>query len=174
MLFTAGQPQSECPAHTWAMAPLPRAPWAEVVEPWMGWLGTLDEAFTCFLFFFFKMSIGFCRLPQWLSGKESACNAGDAASIPASGRSLEEGMATIPVFLPGESRGQRSLVGDSPQRRKESDTTEAREQGRMQGSAWFSLTSLLIYLSIFGCAGSSLLPGLCLVATWGLLPSGSA
>ena len=44
-------------------------------------------------------------------------------------------MATIPVFLPGESRGQRSLVGDSPQRRKESDTTEAREQGRMQGSA---------------------------------------
>ena len=87
MLFTAGQPQSECPAHTWAMAPLPRAPWAEVVEPWMGWLGTLDEAFTCFLFFFFKMSIGFCRLPQWLSGKESACNAGDAASIPASGRS---------------------------------------------------------------------------------------
>ena len=28
---------------------------------------------------------------------------------------LEEGMATIPVFLPGESRGQRSLVGYSPQ-----------------------------------------------------------
>jgi len=26
---------------------------------------------------------------------------------------LEEGMAT-PVFLPGESYGQRSLVGDSP------------------------------------------------------------
>ena len=48
---------------------------------------------------------------------------------------LEEGMATIPVFLPGESRGQRSLVGESPQRRKESDTTEASEQGRMQGSA---------------------------------------
>ena len=30
-----------------------------------------------------------------------------------------------PVFLSGESRGQRSLVGYSPQGHKESDTTEA-------------------------------------------------
>ena len=30
-----------------------------------------------------------------------------------------------PVFLPGESHGQRSLAGYSPQGRKESDTTEA-------------------------------------------------
>ena len=29
-----------------------------------------------------------------------------------------------PVFLPGESNGQRSLVGCSPRGRKESDTTE--------------------------------------------------
>ena len=29
-----------------------------------------------------------------------------------------------PVFLPGESHGQRSLVGYSPRDRKESDTTE--------------------------------------------------
>ena len=29
-----------------------------------------------------------------------------------------------PVFLPGESRGQRSLAGYSPWGRKESDTTE--------------------------------------------------
>ena len=33
-------------------------------------------------------------------------------------------MATTPVFLPGESHGQRSLVGYSPWGRKESDTTE--------------------------------------------------
>ena len=33
---------------------------------------------------------------------------------------LEKGMAT-PVFLPGESHGQRSLEGYSPQGRKESD-----------------------------------------------------
>ena len=31
-----------------------------------------------------------------------------------------------PVFLPGESHGQRSLVGYSPWGRKESDTTERR------------------------------------------------
>ena len=37
---------------------------------------------------------------------------------------LEEGMATTPVFLPGEFHGQRSLVGYSPWGRKESDTTE--------------------------------------------------
>ena len=30
----------------------------------------------------------------------------------------------IPVFLPGESHGQRSLVGGSPWGHKESDTTE--------------------------------------------------
>ena len=38
---------------------------------------------------------------------------------------VEEGMATHPVFLPGESHGQRSLVGHSPWDRKESDMTEA-------------------------------------------------
>ena len=38
---------------------------------------------------------------------------------------LEEGMATTPVFWPGESLGQRSLEGYSPQGRKESDMTEA-------------------------------------------------
>ena len=37
---------------------------------------------------------------------------------------LEEGMATHSVFLPGESYGQRSLVGYSPWGCKESDTTE--------------------------------------------------
>ena len=30
-----------------------------------------------------------------------------------------------PVFLPGESQGQRSLAGSGPQGCKESDTTEA-------------------------------------------------
>ena len=33
---------------------------------------------------------------------------------------LEEGMATTPVFLPGESHGQKSLAGYSPWGRKES------------------------------------------------------
>ena len=34
-------------------------------------------------------------------------------------------MAPTPVFLPGESHGQRSLAGYSPWGHKESDTTEA-------------------------------------------------
>ena len=36
-----------------------------------------------------------------------------------------EGMATAPVFSPGESRGQGNLEGYSPRGRRESDTTEA-------------------------------------------------
>ena len=38
---------------------------------------------------------------------------------------LETKWQPTPVFLPGESHGQRSLAGYSPQRRKESDMTEA-------------------------------------------------
>ena len=55
---------------------------------------------------------------------------------------LEEGMQPTPVFLPGESHGQRSLVGFSPWDCKESDIAERQtlshfhkgrpsEQGRM-------------------------------------------
>ena len=52
--------------------------------------------------------------PGGLMVKESTCNsedAGGAGSIPGSGNPLEEGMATTPLFLPGESHGQRSLAG---------------------------------------------------------------
>ena len=38
---------------------------------------------------------------------------------------LDKGMATHPVFLPGESHGQRSLEGHSSRGCRESDTTEA-------------------------------------------------
>ena len=37
---------------------------------------------------------------------------------------LEKGMATTPVFLPGESHGQTSLVGNSPWGHRELDMTE--------------------------------------------------
>ena len=36
-------------------------------------------------------------------------------------------MQATPVFLPGESHGQRSLVGYSPQGHKELDTAEVTE-----------------------------------------------
>ena len=38
--------------------------------------------------------------------------------------SLEKGMATTPVFLPGKFHEQRRLVGYSPWDCKQSDTTE--------------------------------------------------
>ena len=38
----------------------------------------------------------------------------------------------IPVFLSGESHGQRNLVGYSPKGPKESDTTEATEHSIAQ------------------------------------------
>ena len=52
------------------------------------------------------------------NGKESACSAGEPGFNP-------WGREWLPaaLFLPGESHGQRSLVGYSPWGRKESDVT---------------------------------------------------
>ena len=57
--------------------------------------------------------------------KKPSANIGDirdAGSIPGLGRSLEGVMATH--FLPGESHGQRSLVGYSSQGHREAEMTE--------------------------------------------------
>ena len=91
--------------------------------------------------------------PDSSVGKESTCNAGDPGLIPGSGRSAGEGIGCplqycgysfwgpgfnpwvgkipwrrkwlpTPVFLPGESHGQRRLAGKSPWGHKEADTTE--------------------------------------------------
>ena len=52
-------------------------------------------------------------------GKESACNAGDAGSIPGLGQAPGEANGNlIPVFLPGKSHGPRSLAGYHPWGRK--------------------------------------------------------
>ena len=58
--------------------------------------------------------------------KMSASKAGDLGSIPGSGRPPEKGQGYLPTpaFLPGESHGQRSLVGYSPPGLKELDMTE--------------------------------------------------
>ena len=67
-------------------------------------------------------------LPRWCSGKESTCQCRRhkrrrfspwIRKIPSSRKWLP-----APVFLPGTSHGQRSLVGYSPWGRKESDTTD--------------------------------------------------
>ena len=52
--------------------------------------------------------------PGGLDGKESACNSGDPGSISGLGRfPWRREWQPIPAFLPGESHGQRSLVGYS-------------------------------------------------------------
>ena len=45
-----------------------------------------------------------CEIPWWVSGKESACQAGDLGLIPGSGRSPgERKWQPTSVFLPGKS-----------------------------------------------------------------------
>ena len=80
-------------------------------------------------------------LPWWLSGKESACQCRRCrrcgfdpfvGKIP--GRRKWQ---PTPVFLPGKSRGQRSLAGYSPEVAKESDVPE---HTRTVGFSTFSLS----------------------------------
>ena len=63
--------------------------------------------------------------PGGSNSKKPTRNAGDQGSVPESGRlpSRREWLST-PVFLPGESQGQRSVVGYSPWDRKESDMND--------------------------------------------------
>ena len=64
-------------------------------------------------------------LPQRLSGQESSCSAGRHTFDPwVRENSWRRKWKSTPVFLPGESYGQRSLVGYSPCDYKEPDTTK--------------------------------------------------
>ena len=59
--------------------------------------------------------------PGGSGSRESACNAGDPGSVPGSGRfPWRKEWQPTPVFLPGESHGQRSLGGFNPRGFKES------------------------------------------------------
>ena len=65
------------------------------------------------------------RFPDGSDGEEAACNAEELDSVPGWGRSPQgtEWQST-PVFLPGESYGQRSLATYCPCGCKELDTTK--------------------------------------------------
>ena len=63
--------------------------------------------------------------PGILDGEEFICNAGDLGSNPGLGRiPCRREWQPTPVFLPGEFRGQRSLVDYSPWGHKELYMTE--------------------------------------------------
>ena len=75
-------------------------------------LGTQLAILSCNQSFWLQLTL-LTGLPWWLSSKESSCSAGDADDvglIPGSGRSPGEEVLPPPIFLPGKSHGQRSLV----------------------------------------------------------------
>jgi len=78
----------------------------------------------------FAKFMSFCGLSRWLSSEEPTCQSRRCrrtrsdtwiGKIP-----WRRKRQPTPVFLPGESHGQRSLVGCSPWGCKESDATEQR------------------------------------------------
>ena len=64
-------------------------------------------------------------LPWWLRGESICLQCGRPGFDPWVRKiPWRRKWQSTPVFLPGESHGRRSLVGYSPQGRRESDTTE--------------------------------------------------
>ena len=81
-------------------------------------------------------TVTYKQLPGWCSGKEFACNTGDTDDkglTQVRKISWRRKQKPTPVFLPGQSHEQRSLVGYSPSGQKESDTTE---HARMYHHKW--------------------------------------
>ena len=92
-------------------------------------------------------------LPRWLSDKESACQGRKRGFDPWVGKiPWRRAWQPTPVFLPGKSHRQRSLVGYSPWGCRESDTTE-------QLGTHFSHLEVESHASPFG-AGLSLVTSL--------------
>ena len=75
----------------------------------------------CYIWLLVCIFLGF---PGGSASKESACIVGDLGSIPWPQDPWRRAWQPIPVFLPGEFHGQRSLGGYSPWGHKELDTTE--------------------------------------------------
>ena len=72
-----------------------------------------------------KKVIYLTGIPRWLSGKEFACQCRRCAIYPWVGKfPWRRKWNSIPVFLPENSHGQRSLMGYSPWGRKGSYMTE--------------------------------------------------
>ena len=68
----------------------------------------------------------YCALdfPDGSDGKESVCKAGNLGSLWVGKILWRREWQPTPIFMPGESHGQRSLGVYSPWGRKELDTTE--------------------------------------------------
>ena len=94
------------------------------------------------------------RFPGGSDGNESAWNAGDPDLVPGLGPWVRKitwrrAWQLTPLFLPGESHGQRSLVGYSPWGRKESGTTEWLSTPLHSYIYHISLSNLITFSKIF-------------------------
>ena len=104
---------------------------------WINWRRTLNtflgtqQCLNLLSFWFLFSSSSSSKLylvsgfPGGSDGKESACSAGDPWFDPWAGKiPWKRKWQPIPVSLPGEFHGQRSLAGYSPWGHKEFDLTE--------------------------------------------------
>ena len=81
--------------------------------------------------------------PGGASGKEPSCQCGRCGFDPCIGKiPWRKAWQPTSVFLPGESHGQRSLVGYSPYGRKESDTTEVTQHAHTHATVQASYRTL--------------------------------
>ena len=86
------------------------------------------------------------RLPWWLRSKESACKCRRCGFDPCAGKiSCRRKWQSTPVILSGQLHAQRSMMGYSPQSRKELDVIEHTQhvcvssffpELRLKGQAW--------------------------------------
>ena len=83
--------------------------------------------------------------PDGSGGKETACNAGDAASIPGLERHLGEGDGNTLQYSCLENSMDRGALQAMVQEVTESDTTEVTQHARMQGSQRGCLTPPAVY-----------------------------
>ena len=95
----------------------------------------------------FNNDVGF---PGGTSGKESSCQCRRHGFDPWVGKiPWRRAWQPTPVFLPRESRGQRSLVGCTPQGHKEMGTAEQRTHGM------WNVSSRTRGRSLVPCLGST-------------------
>ena len=106
--------------------------------PRVKWLGSAS----LYLFNWVFTPTHFKRLPRCAVGKETACQCRRPKFDPWVGKiPWRRKWQPTPVFLPEKSHGQRSLMGYSPQGRKESDTTElTHAHAIMEESLWTKTT----------------------------------
>ena len=110
--------------------PIPIPPPTSLSTPFL-WVFPVHQARALVYIAFKTYLIAFLTtdsLPTWLSGKEPSCQVQDSQRHgfnPWAGKiSQRRAGQPTPVVLLGESPGQRSLVGYSPQFGKESNTAE--------------------------------------------------